>query len=214
MFLLETDPEKHPAREAEESLRVIRTLMERSTRHSTFSGKSGILAGSFAILGCLVHWFVVSPLPQDARNAAMLVTWLTVVVAAVTADYLLTKRRAQSVGKFIRSHLGKQMALAAGPGLGLGALVTIYLFSTRTLDDVLPFWMLSYGVSVSAVGLFSQREVSRLGWAFLAVGTLTLLLRLVTPPNLWIPLALLLMAISFGGCHIVYGISVTGREDR
>ena len=204
----------YPAREAEENLRVIRGLMERSTRFSTFSGTSGILAGSFAILGCLIHRFVVAPLPQHQRSTAMLVTWSLVIVATLTADYVLTKRRARFVGKYIRSHLGRQIVLASAPGLSLGVLITAYLMSINRPDDVFPFWMLSYGAAVSAVGVFSQREVGRLGRAFLLAGGLTLLLRFITPREIWLAVALLMMAVTFGGFHIVYGFAVSGREDR
>ncbi len=214
MPVKERESFEFPAVEAEENLRVIRSLMERSTRFSTFSGTSGILAGSFAIVGCLVHRFMVARLPQDIRHAAILLTWSAVVIAAVSADYFLTKRRARSVGKYIRSHLGRQIAFASAPGLGFGVLLTIYLFSVNRLEDVFPFWMLSYGAAVSAVGLFSQREVRKLGWAFIAAGSLTLLLRFVTPPGVWLPVALLMMAVSFGGFHIAYGFALSGREDR
>ena len=214
MPVKEREPLGYPAVEAEENLRVIRGLMERSTRYSTFSGTSGILAGSFAILGCLIHRFVVASLHQEVRHPAMLLTWSAVVIAALSADYLLTKRRARSVGKYIRSHLGRQIALASAPGLGFGALLTIYLYSVNRLEDVFPFWMLSYGAAVSAVGLFSQREVRRLGWAFIGAGALTFFLKFVTPPGVWFTLALLMMAVSFGGFHIAYGFEVSSREDR
>lgn len=214
MPVQEREPFGYPVREAEENLRVIRGVMERSTRFSTFSGPSGILAGSFAIVGCLVHRFVVAPLPQDSRYTAMLLTWAAVVFAALATDYLLTKRRARMVGKYIRSHLGRQILIACTPGLGMGALITLYLLSNRRLEDVFPFWMLSYGVAVSAVGLFSQREVSRLGWAFLAAGVFSFALKFALPHDIWIAVALLLMAVSFGGFHIVYGFAVSGREDR
>jgi hypothetical protein len=213
MLLTEREPFEHPARQAEENLRVIRSLMERSTRYSTFSGPSGIAAGSFAILGCLVHRFVIPKL-GPTRDIATVITWLGVVIAAVAADYFLTKRHARSVGKHIRSHLGRQIVLASAPALGLGVLITLYLLSIRRLEDVFPFWMLCYGAAVSAVGLFSQREVGSLGRAFLAAGLLTLVLRFITPPGIWLAIALLMMALSFGGFHIVYGFAVTGRDDR
>src|SRR5438105_4955217 len=187
----------YPAGDAEENLRVIRSLMERSTRFSTFSGPSGILAGTFAIIGCLTHRFYVAALSQDARYAAMLVTWSLVVLAAITADYVLTKRRAHMVGKYIRSHLGRQIVLASAPGLGLGVLITLYLLVIRRLDDAFPFWMLSYGAAVCAVGLFSQREVGRLGCAFVGAGVVTLALRLLVPGGPWLPVSLLMMALSF-----------------
>ncbi|HZT42624.1 MAG TPA: hypothetical protein VFA07_10710 [Chthonomonadaceae bacterium] len=193
------------AREAEENLRVIRQLMERSTKYSTFSGYSGVLAGAASIVGCLVTRWLEKTYPDPAafRNLFLL-TWSLVIVFAIGADYLLTKRRAARVGKHILSRLGKQMLIASAPGLGTGALLTLYFLQHSALTDIYPFWMLCYGVAVCAVGLFSQREVSYLGAAFLLTGALTLLFM----PHL----GLLMMAIAFGGFHILYGIAVSRKD--
>src|SRR5579871_1611562 len=94
------DVDEPDAREAEENLRVIRSLMERSTKYSTFSGLSGVLAGAASIAGCLTtrSLMLTAPSQRDFR-IAFLVTWWVVILFAITADYLITKRRAARVGK-------------------------------------------------------------------------------------------------------------------
>ncbi|MFY7951930.1 MAG: hypothetical protein ACOVT5_05440, partial [Armatimonadaceae bacterium] len=62
-------------------------------------------------------------------------------------------------------------------------------------------WMICYAMSLLSIGMMSVKEVSVLGWAFLAVGTLTLLLPVTSPVG---PRAL--MALSFGGFHMLYGL--------
>ena len=195
------------ALEAKENLRVIRELMERSTKYSTFSGLSGVLAGSASIVGCLLT-HVLSQSQQAETlpyRAAFLALWSLVILFAIGADYALTKRRAAHVGKRILSRLGRQMVLAAIPGLGSGAVITLYFARHGLLNQIYPIWMLCYGMAVCAVGLFSQREVSLLGAAFLLAGTATLLLF----PTFGLPM----MAVTFGGFHILYGI-LMGRRDR
>ncbi len=191
------------AREAEENLRVIRQLMERSTKYSTFSGFSGILAGAASITGCLVTRSLSQTDPAAFR-VAFLVTWSLVILFAIGADYLLTKRRAARVGKRVLSRLGKQMFLASAPGLGTGALLTLYFLRHNLLGDIYPVWMLCYGIAVCAVGLFSQREVSYLGAAFLLAGAATLLFC----PTFGLPM----MAVTFGAFHILYGIAVSRKD--
>jgi hypothetical protein len=195
------EPREPDAKEAEENLRVIRALMERSTKFSTFSGMSGILAGMASIVGCVVT-HMLGPDPT-AFPVAFLILWTTVIVVAVGADYLLMKRRAARVGKRVLSRLGKQMVIASAPGLGTGAVVTLYLLQHKILGDVYPFWMLAYGIAVSATGLFSQREVSILGAAFLLAGAATLFV-----PGFGLPM----MAVSFGGFHIAYGLAMSRKE--
>src|ERR1700722_8020596 len=107
MTLLREFREPSP-QEAEENLRVIRDLMERSTRYSTFSGLSGVLAGTASIVGCVVTRTLTGRTGTEDYTAFLL-TWSLVIVFAIGADYLWMKRRATRVGKRIVSPLGKQM---------------------------------------------------------------------------------------------------------
>ena len=198
------------AREAEEHLRVIREMMERSTRHSTFSGVSGVLAGCVSIVGCLLTYGLDNQLlnktitlPQHSARFVLL--WAIVTALAIGMDYLLTKRRAVTVGKKVWSRLGKQMIVASAPGLGTGVLLTLYFWRMRQLPEIYPFWMLCYGIAVCAVGLFSQREVTWLGQAFLIAGAVTFLFL----PNFGLPM----MAVTFGGFHITYALAVARRKE-
>ena len=191
-------------REAEENLRVIRELMERSTKYSTFSGLSGVLAGVASIVGCLVTRALLQRPPDtDSFRIPFLLTWSIVILFSVITDYLLMKRRAVRVGKRIVSRLGKQMIYAAGPGLGTGALLTLWLLQRDMLMSIYPIWMLSYGIAVCAVGQFSQREVKALGVAFLLAGALTLPLPAI---------GLTMIAVTFGGFHIVYALVMSRRD--
>lgn len=202
------------AREAEENLRIIRDLMERSTKYSTFSGLSGILAGVYSILGCLatsvfagqaggenVSRIMRTP---DAFPVSFLLIWSLVILFAIGTDFLLTKRRAARVGKLVISRLGKQMFIGSAPGLGTGAALTLYFTQHHLLGDIYPVWMLCYGIAVCAVGLFSQREVTYLGLAFLLAGAATLLLFPLY--GLW------MMALTFGGFHIFYGFWMSRKD--
>ena len=191
-------------REAEENLRVIREVMERSTKYSTFSGLSGVLAGVASIIGCLVTWTLLSHPPNtDGFRIPFFLTWTVVILFSITADYLIMKRRAVRVGKRIVSRLGKQMVYAAGPGLGTGALLTLWLLQHDMLTSIYSIWMLCYGIAVCAVGQFSQREVKVLGAAFLLAGAMTMLL-----PSL----GLFMIAVTFGGFHIIYAIVMSRRD--
>jgi hypothetical protein len=219
MLLTEDAPRERPIQEAEENLRIIRGLMERSTKHSTFSGLSGVLAGIYSIGGCAAQVYLL-PLISSARPISLFLTlWSLVVLLAIGTDFVLTKRKAVSVGKTIRSRLGRQMVLGAGPALGTGALLTLFLAHLGEgwplLVMVYPIWMLCYGTAVCAVGLFSQKEVARLGWAFIGAGAVTLLVQLLLPPgqeSLIKGFGLLMTAVTFGGFHIVYGIAVSRRD--
>jgi len=189
--------------EAEENLRLIRAAMERSTRHSTLSGLSGVLAGVLALLACIVSATWVGSPAEAAHRVPFVLLWGTTLAAASMGDILLTKRRASRVGKTAFSPLGRQLARAVAPGLLAGAATTL-LYLTHPAE-IGPFlyglWMVCYAMALLSIGMLSVREVSWLGWSFLAAGAATFLLPEGAPIG---PRAV--MAIAFGGFHVVYGL--------
>lgn len=191
------------ASEAEEHLRVIRQAMERSTKHSTLSGPSGVVVGLIALAACLLTQYVVTSSPEPLRKYLFVSVWALSLLLAVAADVLFTKRRAVRVGKTAFSPLGRHLTRAAAPGFAACLVLTLFNVAHPDLPDhyLYGVWMLCYAASLLSVGMFSVREVSLLGWAFLGAGALTLLL----PPGAFLaPRAM--MAITFGGFHIAYGI--------
>ena len=187
------------AGEAEEHLRVIRQAMERSTKHSTLSGLSGVLAGCYALAASIL---APTNLGSWTEKLLFVMIWGATLTLALVTDVLLTKRRAARVGKTAFSSLGAHLARAGAPGLLVGAGVALFhLLHPEALGTyIYGLWILCYAVALLAIGMFSRREVSVMGWAFLGAGIVALLL----PANFIIgPRAL--MALTFGGFHIVYG---------
>ncbi len=190
--------------EAQESLRFIRDLMDRPTRHSTFSGPSGIFAGITSLTGCLVTARMNRLDPGfHHEGVAFMVVWAWVVFVALLADFLITKRPAARVGKLMLSRLGRQMFLAAVPALFMGGVLTVFFWRHDLLSWIYPIWMLAYGCALCSVGTFSPSHVRVLGCTFLAFGAVTLLI----PQD-----GLLMTGLSFGVTHIVYGSVVSPSE--
>ena len=201
IFRIVTSPD-----EAEEHLRVIRQAMERSTKHSTLSGLSGVVVGLIALLGCVLTLTLVREADWPLSRYLFVLVWGGVFVLSVLADAVCTKRRAARVGKTARSHLRRQLALAAA----LGFLTTLVFWAFYVLDGgpasggylhLYGIWMVCYAISLLGVGMFSVREVNALGWAFLAAGAATLLF-----PAGWFLTSTAMMALTFGGLHIFYGV--------
>ncbi|MBC8137331.1 MAG: hypothetical protein H8F28_15735 [Fibrella sp.] len=195
------------ADEAQEHLRVIRQTMERSTKHSTLSGLSGVLVGIFALIGSALTQFVTPypHLPRPLDRYAFIAVWACVGILSLITDVVLTKSRAARVGKTPFSPLGKHLTRAAAPGVAVGVLLSaFYLMHSHLIGEyIYGVWMMAYAAALLAVGMFSVREVSTLGWVFLGMGAMTLFM----PENL----AALMMALSFGGVHIWYGVYM-GRK--
>lgn len=199
---------KSTAEEAAEHLLLIRQTIERSQRHSTLSGLSGIAAGVIVIGSSVFTETYVGDLSQPGRQTAFVILWFTTLILAAVSDFVITKLRAKNVGKTLMSGIGSSWLRAVMPGLIMGLIVSIlYIQDPETYGGkIYGLWMLSYAMSILAIGQLSVRSVSVLGWCFLGISAFTLI-----GPVGWLgPRGLL--AISFGGFHIVYGL-IRGLRD-
>ncbi len=194
-----------PLEEARENLRVIRQTMERSTKYSTLSGLSGVLIGLTAIASVLVTSHVLgTALDPAAAYPKLGLLWLLTLALAVGIEFACNKRRAKSIGKRVASPLGAHIIVAALPAFVAALALTVFFVVHGLAPFVWGIWMLTYGLAICAVGLFSVRPVSYLGAAFVLAGAVTLLLP--------VQVALAMMALTFGGFHIVYGVLMGRRH--
>ncbi len=201
MLSLSSEEPPTDLREAREDLRVIRQVMERSTRYSTLSGLAGVLVGLTAIAGVAVTRRLPHVYAHPLRLGAV---WVTVLLLAVAIDFARNKSRASQVGKRVVSPLGAHIVQAALPAFLAGAVFTGFCALHHLLPDIWGGWMLCYGLAICAVGLFSVRPVSLLGGAFVVAGALTLLLPGLDPLDM--------MYLSFGGFHVAYGVWTARRD--
>jgi len=199
--------------EAESNLKLIRTYMERSKRYSNFAGLSGAFGGIYALLGAFAMRLYTLGLPQDQKGLGFVITWSTVIALALGTDYLFTRRRENLVEKAVVLRLTRHMARVALPALISGIAISIAFVHMGQQDLLYPYWMLAYGSAMAALGISAPREVTVLGWSFLALGALTLLVQSFGPIGLVrAQFGLVMFMFSFGFLHIVYGVVVARRE--
>ncbi len=189
-------------REATEDLKIIRETMERSTKHSSLSGIAGLLIGIWA-LGGVYATRLFAPdnaalSPYASHPIRLCEIWAVVLLLSAATDFAFNKRRASSVGKFVFSSLGARMIRAAGPSFFACFVLTLFILRIGHPEYLWGVWMSLYGIAICSVGLFSVRPVTNLGIAFLVAGAVTFAL-----PS---PVGLGMMALSFGGFHIAYGL--------
>ncbi len=177
-------------REAEETLGVIRTLMERSTHYRNLSGNAGIAAGTAALVGgALRHW----------AHTPFYPTWMAVLLFACGASLYFTGEMARAGGEPVWSRQAQTIVAALLPAFVAAGVLTVILERTG-LRALLPgVWMLLWGVAALAMSFFTPRVVGLLGGAFLVAGSLTLL----AGSGTWSDAAC--MAATFGLMHLAYG---------
>jgi hypothetical protein len=176
-------------KEAEQTLAVIRTLMERSTRYTNLSGHAGVAAGVLALLGCGLRVWLHTP---------FLATWLGVLLGACAATVLFTSLMARANREPLWTRQARTAVLALSPAFFVALVLTAVLARVGEQALLPGIWMLMWGVGALAMSFFTPRVISLLGITFLVAGTFTLCVQPVDDA--------LSMGMTFGLIHLAYGI--------
>ena len=207
------------SKSAEENLRVIRGLMERATIYRTIAGPAALFCGSIALIVAALALFP-GPLQLLFRQNFIAV-WIIVFLLSGAANTVFLLRSAGQRGEPFPSSRSRIALIAIAPGFLIAAAITIVLarYPAAALN-IATFWAGMYGVALLSTLTFAPRSIAILGWAFvftscilvLLQGSLSLLasqLHLETPE-----FGYLVMAITFGLYHVVYGLAVMVHSGR
>jgi hypothetical protein len=93
--------------------------------------------------------------------------------------------------------------LGLTPPVTAAIALTAALYRADVLFPIPGVWLLLYGVGVVTGGMFSVRPVPIMGAAFMLLGLIAL-----AGPASW---ANTLLAIGFGGLHLVFGALIVRR---
>ncbi len=180
-------------REAEQTLEVIRTLMERSTRYTNLSGHAGIAAGLATLVGSALRAGLDTP---------FVATWFGVLAAATGLSAFFTARMAWESGEPLWTRQAKTVVLALLPAL-VATIVLSLVMIRAELQSLLPgVWMLLWGVGALAMSFFTPRSLSVLGASFMVAGTITLAINPSREFDAWT------MGLTFGAIHLAYGLGL------
>lgn len=193
--------------QAEESIQLIRDMMERSVRYTHFSGLSGVLSGILALLGCAATWWADINVPADSKNAWYIIIWTIVLIVAIVQDMLIAQRHARQNGGTIWVPATYQVIKAVVPSLFGAFVISLFALQINAYNILPGIWALGYGAALCAAGMFSIKEVRIYGIVQLTTGALGLLWFRQAPYYFY------QMALSFGVFQIIYGLWMT-RTNR
>ena len=181
---------------AVDNLKFIRETMERSTHFTAVPGYGGILMGVTAIVAAYIAH-------QQPYQRDWLVVWLTEAGLAFAICLLAMWQKSKIAGQSLFSVPAKKFAFGFVAPLVCGVVITLGLWRFEHYEVMAPIWMLLYGAAVVTGGAFSVRVVPVMGWLFIAAGAVQFML----------PAAYgnILMAISFGLFHIIFGAIIAKR---
>jgi hypothetical protein len=182
--------------QAMDNLRFIRNTMESAGSFTAVPGKGGMLMGATALFAAYA-----AHLSADPR--AWLKVWMAEACLALAIGLGFSYRKALQNSTPLLSKPFRRFVLALAPSVFAGALLTL-VFYERGISQLLPaMWLLLYGAGITSGGAFSVRVVPVMGLSFLTLGTLA-----TFAPSSW---ADPLLALGFGGFHIVFGWLIARR---
>ena len=182
--------------QAMDNLRFIRSTMENAGSFTAVPGVGGMLMGATAVFAAFAAHLSRSP-------KAWLGIWGFEAFLALAIGLAFSYRKAMRDGAPLLSRPFRRFVLAMVPAVFAGALLTLVLYRAGLTQLMPTTWLLLYGVGVSSGGAFSVRVVPLMGICFLVVGAITAL-----GPASW---ADPLMALGFGGLHIVFGFVIARK---
>ena len=181
---------------AMDNLKFIRETMERSTAFTAVPGYGGIFMGLTAIAAAYIAHN--APLKSDS-----LMVWLVEAVLAFAIGLFAMWQKSKVANVPLTSAPAKKFALSFLPPLICGVVITLGLWRFGDFEAMIPVWILLYGAAIVCGGAFSVKAVPILGWCFIALGTIAFFIDARH--------ANLMMGLSFGILHIIFGIVIARK---
>lgn len=195
-----------------EDIKVIKRIMEESSRFLSLSGLSGVFAGVFAIAGAAAAKMIIpesvlagdiSPEsflsdPEVRRVIVLLVADAGIVLLlALAAAVFLSYRKAKKAGHAIWTTVTRRLLMNLFIPLATGGLFIIFTLGKVPGSVTVAATLIFYGLALINTAKFTLGEIYWLGVLEVVTGLACLLMPGYT---------LILWALGFGLLHIVYGL--------
>ena len=188
-------------------LSEIKNLMNRSSRFLSLSGLSGILAGTYSLIGA---WMAYKTIYFDTstmgsyRNLVisqeavfkLLFIAFTVIVLSLVTGIVLSIRKAKKSEESIWNSASKRLVINFAIPLATGGFFILFLIEKEILGLIAPLTLIFYGLACVNASKYTLGGIRYLGMTMIILGLLS---------TWFIGYGLLFWALGFGVCHILYG---------
>ena len=178
---------------AAENLRYIRDTIDAAHTFTTIPGRGCIAMGAAGLIAGALE---LAPGLADQ----WLPIWLTAAVVSCAMALWFMERKAREQGLSLKRAVATKFFLTLTPAFAAAGILTAALVDIVGRDVVGAIWLLLYGAGIAACGVFSIPVVMIAGFAFMGLGTVTLV-----APVSWTPA---LLAAGFGGIHLALGAAI------
>jgi hypothetical protein len=200
-----------------DALNDIKRIMEQSTRFLSLSGWSGIWAGTIAILGGAIAYYLFNAYYQeyDIRGSFSAASYnvllnnlfilaFIVVDLALAGAYLFTKRKIKKQGLSLWNQASKRMLLNIAIPMVAGGIMILGFLKNDDWKYVAPACLIFYGLALINGSKYTHNDIRFLGIFELILGCICIFF-----PGY----GLYFWIMGFGILHIVYGVVMWRKYD-
>lgn len=204
-----------------DSIKAIRSMMERSSRFLSLSGLAGVIVGLMAIAGVLIAYAILGlsidqpgyynklkdtdgGLNNTIFRFLLIELVLLLIVALATAIFL-SMRKATAKAIPIWDATAKRLVINMAVPLLTGALFCIILLYHGYINLIIPSTLLFYGLSILNASKYTLHDIRSLGVIEIILGLMA---------SVFVDYGLLFWAFGFGVLHIVYGLYIYFKYEQ
>jgi len=204
-----------------DTLREIRTLMERSSRFQALSGLAGVVVGIIALAGVAAAYiFMKLPLTSDGYQQLvvradgsldpafvrfLLADAAAVLLASMTVGIVMAVRKAQKQQQPVWDMTARRLAANLFIPLIAGGIYCLTLLKHGQFGLLAPATLLFYGLALVNASKYTIDDVRYLGLLSVATGLLA---------SYWPDYGLLFWGLGFGVLHIIYGLTIYFKYEQ
>jgi uncharacterized DUF497 family protein len=188
-------------------LSEIKNLMNRSSRFLSLSGMSGILAGTYSLIGAWMAYKTIYfdtstmgsyrnlVISQEAVFRLLFIAFTVIVLSLITGIFLSIRKAKKAEESFWNS-ASKRLVINFAIPLATGGFFILFLIEKEILGLIAPLTLLFYGLACVNASKYTLGGIRYLGITMIVLGLLS---------TWFIGYGLLFWALGFGVCHILYG---------
>lgn len=203
-----------------EDLRIIKKVMEESSRFLSLSGLSGVFAGLIALAGTAVSVFVFldgtiiltdgmlsgkSTQELNGIKAGLMLLAGIVLVLSIAVSLWFSRRNAVKKSRRMWTPVSRKLLTNMIVPLVTGGILIVILLLHNEWHYILPSMLIFYGLSLVSATKFTYNDIFYLGLIEVFSG----LAAAALPAY-----GIILWAFGFGLLHIVYGLLLYRKYER
>ncbi len=203
-----------------DDLKVIKKMMEESSRFLSLSGLSGIFAGLIALAGGVAAHFIILntktsiidgllidlSLQESGKMQTLLIAdALTVLILALAGSFYFSYKKSKKKELNVWTPVSRRMLVNLFVPLIAGGFFILLLLSANQWLLIVPAMLIFYGLALVNAGKFTYDEIFYLGITEIITGLLA---------GIFQGSPLLFWTFGFGLLHIGYGLFMYRKYER